>query len=75
MGRKKVLTMPYTQKEILEALELIKKVCWEHTTHKDNCEQCPFYSVSGCGCLFNSGNMNPHEWELNSPDRTWHAVF
>lgn len=63
--------MQYTQKEILDALELIKNVCWEQ---QDDCKKCPLYSVTNCCCIFRS-DVNPDEWELNSPDKTWHAVF
>jgi hypothetical protein len=64
--------MQHTQKEILEALELIKATCFDNQL---GCENCPFYSIAYQCCNFRNDEINPSEWELNSPDKTWHAVF
>lgn len=63
------------QKKILEALETIKEVCHEMQFEERVCEVCPFYSVSDDGCFFAVANDSPCDWELNTPDRPWHAVF
>lgn len=64
--------MNYTQKEILDALELIKNVCWDHVN--GGCEKCPFYSGSFNCCIFKYDYIDAKEWTLNTPERNWHAV-
>ena len=58
--------MKYTQKEILEAIELIQDIC---VFNDRGCEvgRCPFYHKQK-KCLF---SIEPHEWEgLKKSDET-----
>ena len=57
------------EKEILDALRLIKKIC---ATNDSRCGDCPFYNPSTSCCIVH--NIWPEDWELidESPSN-WRA--
>ena len=63
------------QKEILAALELIKQTCNNVMLYGTDCDVCPFYNVATSMCIFKNELVDAAEWDLNTPDRPWHAVF
>lgn len=64
--------MKYTNKEILEAVAMIKDIC---TYNENGCEagRCPFCNEEG-SCLFTVSE--PHEWALreSAEEKAW-TVF
>lgn len=60
----------HTRGEILEALNVIKRVCDECF---DDCTLCPFYDASGeCGIQ----NLAPCNWKINEESKlVWRALL
>ena len=58
------------EKEILNALKLIKKIC---ETAGSSCKNCPFYVPSICRCTIHE--VWPEDWEIidEAPSFIWRA--
>lgn len=56
------------REKILKALEIIKEVCGEN----EACSTCPLRDWDD-DCLF-SGHA-PYNWELNTEDKPWRAIY
>lgn len=57
--------MSYSNKQLYDALSLIKSICENH-----DCDDCPMYDKGTC--KVSSDEMCPADWALNYPDH-WRA--
>ena len=65
-------TSDVDEKNIVAALKLINKICWDNVDQeKDKCI-CPFYSQKEDKCLVSE---KPCNWKINDPDTVWRALI
>lgn len=62
--------MKYTNKQIYEALNIIKETCNE--ADDDKCIECPLSNSSGV-CNIVHSDVVPGSWKLNNADKKWMA--
>lgn len=55
----------YTQKDIVDALNIIKSTCISY----EHCVECPFIKYNKCMIIENC----PDEWNLISAEQNWKA--
>lgn len=56
--------MDQRQKDIINALIIIKSVC----VSNDKCDYCPFY-INGCMIQY----VSPDKWDINMDGNIWRA--
>lgn len=65
-------TSDVDEKNIVAALKLINKICWDNVgQEKDKCI-CPFYSPKEDKCLVSE---KPYNWKINDSGTVWRALI
>lgn len=60
--------MKHNQKEITDALNVIKETC----NNENACQSCPLYSSVSGKCHFQT-QLTPNYWRINEQTEVWRA--
>lgn len=64
--------MQYNETELINALNVIQKVCMQYRDGEHSCKNCPLRNCDyGCGLLETRDGdeiLSPIEWQIKKPD-------